>query len=104
MRLPLDMRLSESVAHLQAVVDNVNGEVTQSTSKKHYGGQDGDTLLHVPGRLVGLSENKFDTSVGGRYLYQSGDLDEGGRSRAFDESPAWAFGYQVWGTHAILFA
>ena len=83
------------VKRLPAVVATLNGEVTRSTGKKPSDAIVAKTLRRgtqkhssvVPGRPVGLEEQKIPSGVGLRFLYQPGEL-EGGRRRATD--PVWS--------------
>ena len=92
MRLPVGGRSTEWVRRLPAVVSALNGEVTRLTGKrpseairaKSVSGKPSST---VPGRPVGLQEQKLPSGVGVRFLYQPGEL-EGGRRRATD--PVWS--------------
>ena len=91
MRLPSGERSSEWVDRLPAVVAALNGEVTQLTGKrpetiKALSGTQKPSST-VPGRHVGLREQKLPSGVGVRYLNQPGEL-EGGRRRATD--PVWS--------------
>lgn len=94
MRLPEGKRSSEWVGRLQAVVSALNGEVTRLIGKRPVDAIKAKSVKQnpssvVPGRLVGLKEQKLPSSVGVRYLYQAGEL-EGGRRRATD--PVWSLG------------
>ena len=92
MRLPVGGRSTEWVRRLPTVVSALNGEVTWLTGKrpseaikaKSVSGEPSST---VPGRPVGLQEEKLPSGVGVRFLYQPGEL-EGGRRRATD--PVWS--------------
>ena len=92
MRLPSGQRSTEWVARLPGVVAALNGEVTRLTGKRPY---DAIKLRRstqkpssvVPGRPIGLKEQKLPSGVGVRFLYQPGEL-EGGRCRATD--PVWS--------------
>ena len=83
------------MARLPSVVAALNGEVTRLTGKKPSDAIKAKTLRRgaqnpysiVPGRPVGLEEQKVPSGVGVRYLYQPGEL-EGGRRRATD--PVWS--------------
>ena len=80
---------------MPAVVAALNGEVTKSTGKKPSDAIKAKTLRRgtqklssvVPGRPVGLEEQKVPSGVDVRFLYQPGEL-EGGRRRATD--PVWS--------------
>ncbi|MEW7976220.1 MAG: DDE-type integrase/transposase/recombinase, partial [Candidatus Sedimenticola endophacoides] len=93
MRLPSGQRSTEWVARLPGVVAALNGEVTRLTGKKpsdairlaKTGAQKPSSV--VPGRPVGLKEQKVPSGVNVRFLYQPGEL-EGGRRRATD--PVWS--------------
>ena len=92
MRLPGDQRSTEWVKRLPAVVSALNGEVTRLTGKKPLDAIKRKSVTQkpsstVPGRPVGLQEQKVPSGVGVRYLYQPGEL-EGGRRRATD--PVWS--------------
>ena len=91
MRLPSGQRSTEWVARLPSVVAALNDEVTRLTGKKPSDAIKAKTQRRgaqklsseVPGRPVGLEEQKVPSGVGVRYLYQPGEL-EGGRRRATD--------------------
>ena len=92
MRLPADQRSTEWVKRLPAVVSALNGEVTRLTGKRPSEAIGAKSVAQkpsstVPGRPVGLREQKLPSGVGVRYLYQPGEL-EGGRRRATD--PVWS--------------
>ena len=92
MRLPADQRSTEWVKRLPAVVSALNGEVTRLTGKRPSEAIRAKSVAQkpsstVPGRPVGLREQKLPSGVGVRYLYQPGEL-EGGRRRATD--PVWS--------------
>ena len=92
MKLSEGQRSTEWVARLPAVVSALNGEVTRLTGKKPSEAIKAKTVTQkpsstVPGRPVGLREQKLPSGVGVRYLYQPGEL-EGGRRRATD--PVWS--------------
>ena len=95
MRLPSGQRSTEWVARLPGVVAALNGEVTRLTGKKPSDAIKAKTLRRstqkpssvVPGRPVGLKEQKVPSGVGVRFLYQPREL-EGGRRRATD--PVWS--------------
>ena len=95
MRLPSGQRSTEWVKLLPAVVAALNGEVTRSTGKKPSHAIKAKTLRRgtqkpssvVPGRPVGLEEQKVPSGVDVLFLYQPGEL-EGGRRRATD--PVWS--------------
>ena len=95
MRLPSGQRSTEWVARLPRVVAALNGEVTRLTGKKPSDAIKAKTLRRgaqksssvVPGRPVGLKEQKVPSGVGVCYLYQPGEL-EGGHRRATD--PMWS--------------
>ena len=92
MRLPSGERSTEWVKRLPSVVAALNGEVTRLTGKKTSDAIKAKTLTQkpssvVPGRPLGLKEQKVLLGVGVRYLYQPGEL-EGGRRRATD--PVWS--------------
>ncbi|MEW8191821.1 MAG: DDE-type integrase/transposase/recombinase [Candidatus Thiodiazotropha endolucinida] len=92
MRLPSGERSTEWVKRLPSVVAALNGEVTRLTGKKPSDAIKAKTLTQkpssvVPGRPLGLKEQKVPSGVGVRYLYQPGEL-EGGRRRATD--PVWS--------------
>ena len=88
MRLPSGERSTEWLKRLPSVVAALNGEVTRLTDKKPSDAIKAKTLTQkpssvVPGRPLGLKEQKVPSGVGVRYLYQPGEL-EGGRRRATD--------------------
>ena len=92
MRLPSGERSTEWLKRLPSVVAALNREVTRLTGKKPSDAIKAKTLTQkpssvVPGRLLGLKEQKVPSGVGVRYLYQPGEL-EGGRRRATD--PVWS--------------
>ena len=92
MRLPLGGRSTEWVQRLPAVVSALNGEVTRLTGKRpseaiRAKSVSGEPSSTVPGRPVGLQEQKLPSGVGVCYLYQPGEI-EGGRHRATD--PVWS--------------
>ena len=92
MRLPEDQRSTEWVKRLPSVVAALNGEVTRLTGEKPLDAIKKKSVTQkpsstVPGRPVGLREQKLPSGVGVRYLYQPGEL-EGGRRRATD--PVWS--------------
>lgn len=92
MRLPEGERSTEWVARLPAVVAALNGEITRLTGKRPKDAIKVKSMTQkpsstVPGRPVGLREEKLPSGVGVRYLYQLGEL-EGGRRRATD--PVWS--------------
>ena len=92
MRLPADQRSTEWVKRLPAVVSALNGEVTRLTGKRPSEAIRAKSVAQnpsstVPGRPVGLREQKLPSGAGVRYLYQPGEL-EGGRRRATD--PVWS--------------
>jgi len=94
MRLPKGQRSSEWVGRLPAVVAAINSEVTRLTGKRPVDAIKAKSVKQqpssvVPGRLVGLKEQKVPSGVSVRYLYQAGEL-EGGRRRATD--PVWSLG------------
>ena len=74
----------EWVARLSGVFAALNGEVTRLTSKKPSHAIKAKTVAQkpssvVPGRPVGLKEQKDLSGVGVRYLYQPGELEGGSR-------------------------
>lgn len=92
MRLPEGKRSTEWVQRLPAVVSALNGEVTRLTGKKPADAIKQKKVAQkpssvVPGRTVGLREQKLPSGVGVRFLYQPGELEGGGR-RATD--PVWS--------------
>ena len=92
MRLPADQRSPEWVKRLPAVVSALNEEVTRLTGKRPSEAIRAKSVAQtpsstVPGRPVGLREQKLPSGAGVRYLYQPGEL-EGGRRRATD--PVWS--------------
>jgi hypothetical protein len=85
-------RSTEWVARLPAVVAALNREVTRMIGKKPVEAIKLKSVAQkpsatVPGRTVGLREQKLPSAVGVRFLYQPGEL-EGGRRRATD--PVWS--------------
>ena len=94
LRLLPGQRSTEWVGRLPAVVAALNNEVTRLTGKKPSDAIKAKSVAQkpssaVPGRPVGLEEQKLPSGVGVRYLYQPGEL-EGGRRRATD--PVWSLG------------
>ena len=92
LRLPSVERSTEWAKRLLSVVAALNVEVTRLTDKKPSDAIKPKTLTQkpssvVPGRPLGLEEQKVPSGVGVRYLYQPGGL-EGGRRRATD--PVWS--------------
>ena len=92
MRLPADQRSTEWVKRLPAVNSALNGEVTRLAGKRpseaiRAKSVSGGPSSTVPGRPVGLWEQKLPSGAGVRYLHQPGEL-EGGRRRATD--PVWS--------------
>ena len=92
MLLPSGERSTQWVARLPSVVAAMNGEVTRLTEKRPSDAIKTRSVAQepsstVPGRPVGLDEQKLPPGVGVRYLYQPGEL-EGGRRRATD--PIWS--------------
>ena len=92
MRLPSGERSTEWAKQLPSVVAALNEEVTRLTDKKPSDAINAKTLTQkppsvVPGRPLGLKEQKVPSGVGVCYLYQPGEL-EGGRRRATD--PVWS--------------
>ena len=92
MRLPEGQRSTEWVRRLPAVVAALNGEVTRLTGRRPVEAIKAKSVSQkpssvVPGRTVGLKEQKLPPGAGVRYLYQPGEL-EGGRRRATD--PVWS--------------
>ena len=82
-------RSREWVKRLPAVVAALNNEVTRLTGKKPVNAIRAKVIAHksssvVPGRFVGLKEQKLSPSVNVRYLYQPGELEGGQRRRATD--------------------
>ena len=85
-------RSTEWVRRLPAVVSALNGETTRLTGKRPSEAIKAKSVAQkpssvVPGRPVGLREQKLPSGVGVRDLYEPGDL-EGGRRRATD--PVWS--------------
>ena len=83
MRLPSSERSTEWAKRLSSVVAALNEEVTRLTGKKPSDAIKGKILTQksssvVPGRPLGLKEQKVHSGVGLHYLYQPGEL-EGGR-------------------------
>ena len=94
MRLPPGEQSTEWVARLPSVVAALNSETTKLTGKKPKDAIEAKAVAQkpssaVPGRPVGLQEQKLPSGIGVRYLYQPGEL-EGGRRRATD--PVWSLG------------
>ena len=92
MRLSSGERSTEWVKRLPSVFAALNGEVTPLTNKKLSDAIKAKTLIQkpssvVPGRHLGLKEQKVPSEIGVRYLYQPDEL-EGGRRRATD--PVWS--------------
>ncbi len=92
MRLPPGEQSTEWVARLPSVVAALNSETTKLTGKKPKDAIEAKAVAQkpssaVPGRPVGLQEQKLPSGIGVRYLYQPGEL-EGGRRRATD--PVWS--------------
>ena len=92
MRLPSGERSTEWVKRLFSVVAALNGEVTRLTGKRPSGAIKAKTLTQkpssvVPGRPLGLKEQKVPSGVGVRYLDQPGEL-VGCRRRA--THPVWS--------------
>ena len=92
MLLPSGERSTEWVKRLPSVVAVLNGEVARLTGIKPSDAIKAKTLTQkpssvVPGRPIGLKEQKVPSGVGNRYLYQPGEL-EGGHRRATD--PVWS--------------
>ena len=82
MRLPFGERSTEWVKRLPSVVADLNGEVTRLTDKKPSDAIKAKTLTQkpssvVPGRPLGLKEQKVPSRIGVRYLYQPGKLEGG---------------------------
>ncbi|GFR66074.1 hypothetical protein ElyMa_005548100 [Elysia marginata] len=92
LRLPAGERSTEWVKRLPAVVRGLNGEVTRLIGKRPMDAIKAKKVSQkpssvVPGRPVGLREQRLPSGVGVRYLYQPGEL-EGGQRRATD--PVWS--------------
>ena len=82
----------EWVRRLASVVAALNSEVTRLIGKRPIDAIKSKVVEQmrsavIPGRPVGLEEEKLDPNVTVRYLYQPGEL-EGGRRRATD--PVWS--------------
>jgi len=103
--LEKQQRSHEWVARLPAVVAAANGEVTRLIVSPKLQKPvpperaiEVESVAHksssvVPGRLVGLQEQRLPQRVSVRYLYAPGEL-EGGRRRATD--PIWSLQvYQI---------
>ena len=91
-RLPSGTRSTEWAKRLPSVVAALNGEVTRLTGKKPSDATKAKILTQkpsyvVPGRPLGLKEQKVPSGVDVRYLYLPGELG-GGRRRATD--PMWS--------------
>ena len=89
MRLPSGERSTEWAKRFPSVVAE---EVIRLTGKKPSDAIKAKILTQkpssvVPGRTLGLKEQKVPSGIGVRYLYQPGEL-EGGRRRATD--PVWS--------------
>ena len=92
MRLQYGERSTEWVKRLLSVVAALNGEMTRITGKRPSDAIMAKTQTQkpssiVPGRPLGLKEQKVPSVVGVCYLYEPGEL-EGGRWRATD--PVWS--------------
>ena len=90
--LPSGERSTEWMKRLPSVVAALNGEVTRLTDKKPFYAIQVKTLTQkpssvVPGRPLGLKEQRVPSGVGVRHLYQPDKL-EGGRRWATD--PVWS--------------
>ena len=83
-------RSREWVKRLPAVVAALNNEVTRLTGKKPVNAIRAKEVTSkssssvIPGRPVGLKEQKLPSGVNVRYLYQPGELEGGQRRRATD--------------------
>ena len=87
-RLPSGEQTTEWVKRLPSFVAAMNGEVTRLTGKKPFDAIKAETLTQkpspvVPGRPLGLKEQRVLSEIGFRYLYQPGE-HEGGRRPATD--------------------
>ena len=85
-------RSSEWVAQLPAVISALNNEEPWLAGKKPSEAIKANSVAQkpsstVPGRPIGLREQKLPSEVGVHYLYLLGEL-EGGRHRATD--PVWS--------------
>ena len=83
MRLPSGERSTEWLKRLPSVVAALNGEETRITDKKPSDAIKAKTLTQkpssvVPGRPLGIKEQKVPSGVSVCYLYQPDEL-EGGR-------------------------
>ena len=101
MRLPVGGRSTEWVQRLPAVVSPLNGEVTRLTGKRpseaiRAKSVSGGPSSTVPGRPVGLQEQKLPSGVGVRFLYQPGDSRVGGGV------PARTLRGEKWGSCYVL--
>ncbi len=93
MKLPSGKRSTEWVSRLQAVVAAMNNEVTRLTGMRPVEAIRAKSVAQkpsstIPGRPVGLKEQKLPSGVAVRYLYQQGEQEGGGRRRATD--PIWS--------------
>ena len=88
----LQVKCQQSVARLPGIISALNREVMWLTGKKpreaiKAGRVAQKSSSTVPGRLVGLHEQKLPFGVGVHYLYQPGEL-KGGPRHATD--PVWS--------------
>ena len=82
-------RSREWVKRLPAVIVALNGEMTRLTGKRPRDAIRAQSVAQnrssvIPGRPVGLKEQKLPSDVLVRYLYQPGELEGGQRRRATD--------------------
>ena len=86
-----DKRSTEWVKRLPAVVSALNNEITRLIGKKAAEAVKEKSIYLKPAtpysRPVGVNEKKLPPQVNVKYLYQPGELEEGGR-RATD--PIWS--------------
>ena len=93
MLLPEGERSVEWVARLPAIVAALNNEPTRLIGKKPQDAIEANSVAQsrsssvLPGRAVGLEEERLSSDADLRYLYQPGE-QEGGRRRATD--PIWS--------------
>ena len=92
MLLPEGERSVEWVTRLPAVVAALNNEPTRLIGKKPQDAIESKSVVQkpsavVPGRAVGLLEERLSSDADLRYIHQPGE-QEGGRRRATD--PIWS--------------
>ena len=90
MRLPSGKKSTEWVKRLPEVVFALNNEVTKLTGKKPAQAIKEKAVSSKPStpysRPIGVNEKKLPPRVNVRYLYQSGELEGGGRRATY---PIW---------------